>query len=328
MIRGNHGGQTSPALRNNRIAMKKISKTRFMYTSFFLLLAAVIFFRFQADAFSGTTPDSKDIKGQLIASDVKPDGSAPAEVNALAEAGKFDLTKIEDPTVWVLIFLFLVAIAVSIERAFVFYKNKGKNDKLIRLLTEGLARNSDNPHDLIKHIRHPRYGMEGRVAAKTLEGWPFGEQSMREFAQAAMEAERRRLNRWLVILSTLGNNTPFIGLLGTVLGIMRAFSDLAMVGDAGPAVVMKGISEALIATAFGLGVAIPCVISYNIFSTMVKSKLSNAEEIIDIMTGVRAAFEKEGLAGVQLYAKEAHSTTTGQLILNEKDLADMKMASE
>jgi biopolymer transport protein ExbB len=160
--------------------------------------------------------------------------------------------------------------------------------------------------------------MEGRVAAKTLEGWNFGEKSMREFADSALEAERRKLDKRLVVLSTLGNNTPFIGLLGTVLGIMKAFRDLAMAGDAGPAVVMKGISEALIATAFGLGVAVPCVIAFNIFSKMAKGKVSNAQEIVDMLTGIRAAFETKGLPGVVDYAKDARSNKDGKLILDEK----------
>lgn len=257
------------------------------------------------------TSENKEVSPKI-----DPEAKA-TEQSYLAEAGKFDLMEVEDPIVWLLIALFLLAIAVSIERAIHLYRNKGKNDKLIRLLTEGLSRNPDDPSDLINHVRHKRYGMEGRVAAKTLEGWSFGDKSMREFSSAAMQTEQRKLNRWLVVLSTLGNNTPFIGLLGTVIGIMRAFSDLAMMGDAGPAVVMKGISEALIATAFGLGVAIPCVISFNVFSTMVKGKLSNGTEIVDLLLGIRAAFEKEGQKGVQDYAREARSTKDGKLILED-----------
>jgi len=155
-----------------------------------------------------------------------------------------------------------------------------------------------------KIINEDNYGMEGRVAAKTLQGWTYGARAMEEFSKAAIEAEQRLLDKRLVVLSTLGNNTPFIGLLGTVLGIMKAFRDLAMIGDAGPAVVMKGISEALIATAFGLGVAVPCVISFNFFSKRVKAKLSNAEEIVKILAGIRSAFERKGQEGIQDFADD------------------------
>ena len=82
---------------------------------------------------------------------------------------------------------------------------------------------------------------------------------------------------WNFILGTLGNNAPFIGLFGTVIGIIQAFHDLSSNPEGGPSVVMAGISEALVATAVGLLVAIPAVIAYNGYQRMVKRRLSNAE---------------------------------------------------
>ena len=82
---------------------------------------------------------------------------------------------------------------------------------------------------------------------------------------AALSAEGLRLSSHLGIVGTIGNIAPFVGLFGTVLGIIRAFRDIGQVGAAGPAVVAAGISEALIATASGLFVAITAVIVYNIF---------------------------------------------------------------
>jgi biopolymer transport protein ExbB len=70
----------------------------------------------------------------------------------------------------------------------------------------------------------------------------------------------------LMILATLGNNAPFIGLFGTVLGVIKAFHDLHVQQGSGIKVVMGGVSEALVATAMGLLVAIPAVIAYNAFS--------------------------------------------------------------
>ena len=82
--------------------------------------------------------------------------------------------------------------------------------------------------------------------------------------------ERLTLERNLGVLGTLGNNAPFIGLFGTVLGIIRAFADLAknQTGGAGP--VMTGISEALVATAVGLMAAIPALMAYNFFQGQLK----------------------------------------------------------
>jgi biopolymer transport protein ExbB len=77
----------------------------------------------------------------------------------------------------------------------------------------------------------------------------------------------------------LGNNAPFIGLFGTVIGIIQAFHNLAANPAGGPAVVMAGISEALVATAVGLVVAIPAVVAYNGFLRVVKRRVANAEAV-------------------------------------------------
>ncbi len=233
------------------------------------------------------------------ASDDKAAQNDEAQNAHLAEAGKFRIGK--DWTVWILIGLFIFAMAVTVERSIYIYRNRGDNADLVDQVLAGLGKNSEDPAALIEKASEGKYGMEGRIVSKTLRGWKFGVEAMGEFAAAAIEAETRSLDKRLVVLSTLGNNTPFIGLLGTVLGIMKAFRDLALMGDAGPAVVMKGISEALIATAFGLGAAIPCVIAFNVLSKQVKSKLSNSEEMVKIIQGIRTAFERQGPAGVVSY---------------------------
>ncbi|MDZ7343353.1 MAG: MotA/TolQ/ExbB proton channel family protein, partial [candidate division KSB1 bacterium] len=93
---------------------------------------------------------------------------------------------------------------------------------------------------------------------------------------AALE-EKMKLERYLSILGTMGNIAPFIGLLGTVIGIIRAFHDLAVSGSGGPSVVSAGIAEALITTAAGLVVAIPAVIAYNYFLRRVGTIMSEIE---------------------------------------------------
>ena len=86
-----------------------------------------------------------------------------------------------------------------------------------------------------------------------------------------------RLGRSLPFLATTGSATPFIGLFGTVWGIMTSFHDIGMRGSASLAVVAPGISEALVATAAGLAVAIPAVIFYNFYS----NKLGEFESDIE-----------------------------------------------
>jgi biopolymer transport protein ExbB/TolQ len=81
--------------------------------------------------------------------------------------------------------------------------------------------------------------------------------------QYALQTEINRLETYVPILGTVGSTAPFVGLLGTVLGIIKSFQDIAMHAGAGPEIVSAGIAEALIATAFGLIVAIPAVMFYN-----------------------------------------------------------------
>ncbi|NPA13331.1 MAG: MotA/TolQ/ExbB proton channel family protein [Aquificae bacterium] len=99
---------------------------------------------------------------------------------------------------------------------------------------------------------------------------PKIEKNMMDYDPITLKLE---LEKRLGILATFGNNAPFIGLFGTVLGIIKAFHDLGTSNEFGVRVVMTGISEALVATAMGLFVAIPSVIAYNYFVRRVKKIL-------------------------------------------------------
>jgi biopolymer transport protein ExbB len=100
---------------------------------------------------------------------------------------------------------------------------------------------------------------------------------------AARLIEKKFLDKNLLILGTLGNNAPFIGLFGTVLGVIKAFRDLALSASAGPEVVMNGLAEALIATAVGLLVAIPSVIGYNVFQKIAGDLLAETDALSKLL---------------------------------------------
>jgi len=100
---------------------------------------------------------------------------------------------------------------------------------------------------------------------------------LEELLATKRQEERLGLEGNLGVLGTMGNIAPFIGLFGTVVGIIKAFRDLALSGSGGPTVVARGIAEALVATAAGLAVAIPSVIIYNYFTRKVKVILSELE---------------------------------------------------
>lgn len=104
-------------------------------------------------------------------------------------------------------------------------------------------------------------------------------------AERAIERQAARLERGLTTLGTLGSVAPFVGLFGTVLGVIRAFKGLSGIGDAGAGALAVGIAEALVTTAMGLLVAIPAVVAYNYFHarlTEFSDELGRtAEEVLD-----------------------------------------------
>jgi biopolymer transport protein ExbB/TolQ len=104
-----------------------------------------------------------------------------------------------------------------------------------------------------------------------------------EFMQAALKREKLNFQRGLTFLGTIGNNAPFLGLLGTVLGIIKAFHDLSENLLGGSAAVMAGIAEALIATAIGLMVALPSVIAFNYLQSIIKNLLSRCEALGEVL---------------------------------------------
>jgi biopolymer transport protein ExbB/TolQ len=107
-------------------------------------------------------------------------------------------------------------------------------------------------------------------------------ESVDRAVRSYLTRERVELERGLTALATLGSNAPFIGLFGTVLGIIQAFGALATTStSSGTTSIMTGISEALVATAVGLFVAIPAVIAYNVFSRKLRLVLSECDSLRD-----------------------------------------------
>jgi biopolymer transport protein ExbB len=128
------------------------------------------------------------------------------------------------------------------------------------------------------------------VAAAGLERWIMGPEAVEDVMAAALIGERLALEKRLIILGTLGNNAPFVGLFGTVLGIIRSFNDLAVTGSSGVSVVMAGISAALVATAFGILVAIPAVIANNYFNTRLEEMAASSDRLSRVLLShLRAA---------------------------------------
>lgn len=182
---------------------------------------------------------------------------------------------------WLLIILSVVSVAIGIERFWYFTRQKGLDKETIEQIYRALK-----AHDFktVAEIcnKHPG-SLEANITLEGIEHRDNGLTSMQEAMHAFLLRKRKYLDRGLVVLSTLGNNAPFIGLFGTVLGIIKAFHDLGANPGGGATVVMAGISEALVATAVGLLVAIPAVIAFNYFQRQIKVLSTDAQAMVNTL---------------------------------------------
>jgi biopolymer transport protein ExbB len=178
---------------------------------------------------------------------------------------------------WPLLIFSVLTWAVILERAFVFMTMRPKLGRLAESLLQSLKSGDKNAARQICLQQKPEVS---HVFLTTIE-----QDRSRESAERATERGKLRLmgylkkNLW--ILATIGSAAPFIGLLGTVLGILRAFHEMAQKGTGGFNVVAAGISEALIATAAGLVVAIVALITYNICLTAANQTLNGIKLSLD-----------------------------------------------
>jgi biopolymer transport protein ExbB/TolQ len=126
------------------------------------------------------------------------------------------------------------------------------------------------------------------VATKTLTKGTADFESIQTSSMDRMLTTKLAWEKRLAVLATIGANAPFVGLFGTVLGIIQAFHNLSNNMSGGPQTVTAGISEALIATAVGILVAIPAVVAFNLFQRKVRESIMEAEALKNfIMTQLR-----------------------------------------
>jgi biopolymer transport protein ExbB len=129
---------------------------------------------------------------------------------------------------------------------------------------------------------HPATHPAASVLAATLAVQHPSAETLDRAARSALIEERGRMEKGLTVLATLGSNAPYIGLFGTVLGIIQAFGELSRQAGSS-ASVMSGISEALVATAVGLFVAIPALVGYNVFNRQIRTVTVECEVLRDLL---------------------------------------------
>ena len=177
---------------------------------------------------------------------------------------------------WLLVLLSIVGLAIVLERAYYFFAT---GDDLVRLKRELLVFLGKKDVAGARKMLAGSKSFEARIAGAGLDAPDAGVESAEERIEGEKDLARLSMERNLVFLGTVGNNAPFLGLLGTVIGIIRAFAALDAAGGQVSPNLMAEIGEALVATAIGIVVALPAVACFNIFQRIIKSRLARGESL-------------------------------------------------
>ena len=179
-----------------------------------------------------------------------------------------DILQIGGMTMYVLLLCSLLSITIFLERFF-YYRTQlktSRNDFMVGLSEAMAAKNHEKAMGIAKETCAPC----ARVIEAGLNEYRRSEKAVAGAMERKIVDETRKLERFTGIVGTIGNIGLYIGLFGTVLGVIRAFHDIAATGSGGMSSVINGVAEALVCTAMGLMVAIPAVIFFNYFTRRIE----------------------------------------------------------
>jgi len=186
----------------------------------------------------------------------------------------------ESYTMQILLLVSIVALGFILERVVYFLRIRTNYGALLRKF-ETLIRSGkfDEARALLSEKDEPLR----RVLSVGVDSRELEEETLLDLLESAIIKERRELTRSLTALATIAAIAPLLGLYGTVVGLIKAFNNIAITGSGGPEVVGRGIAEALLTTAFGLIIAVPVLIFYNYFH-------KKAQDIVSLMESAARDF--------------------------------------
>ena len=211
------------------------------------------------------------------------------------------------PATWTisvtLLIMSMLSVGVAIDRAVIFARSRGQSKQFAADIASKLKNAEVGP--AIKHARMDEYrfaylarilrtGFEDAVDVQNKSGTLDDLSTVHSAMERAVAEEDASMRKRMTILATVSSTAPFVGLLGTVFGIINSFMGMAATGSGGLGAVAGGIAEALIMTGFGLVVAIPAVWLYNWANARAEGLASemhnNASEVLDWIRKNRGAF--------------------------------------
>jgi biopolymer transport protein ExbB len=197
-----------------------------------------------------------------------------------------ELLKSGGATLYILVLCSMFSLGIIIER-FIYYRVRSKIRRVDFMSSVRKVLSSGKAKQAIE-ICHKNDTPFSKVVQMGLNFYGHNEVVISNAMEREITIETRKLERHTSIVGTIGSTAVYIGLFGTVMGIIRAFNDIADAGLGGINVVIRGISEALICTAAGLAVAVPAVIAYNYFMKKIDQFITDMElcasETMDLLT--------------------------------------------
>jgi biopolymer transport protein ExbB/TolQ len=190
-------------------------------------------------------------------------------------------------TMYILLFCSLLSVAILLERI-IYYTKQSKTKRAEFMVRIGRNLEGGNIEKAMEICRDTQAPFSN-VVCSGLELYGHREKEISNTMEREITIEVTKLERYIGIVGTIGNTAVYIGLFGTVLGIIRAFHDISAAGAGGMSIVIGGVAEALVCTATGLFVAIPAVIAFNYFTRKVDHFTNDMElcasELIDLICG-------------------------------------------
>jgi biopolymer transport protein ExbB/TolQ len=187
---------------------------------------------------------------------------------------------------YILLFCSFLSVTILVERI-IYYRKRSKTKRaefMTRIARALKGSDIEKAMEICKETLAPF----SNVVYSGLELHGHHEKEISNAMEREITIEVTRLERYTGVVGTIGNTAVYIGLFGTVLGIIRAFHDIAAAGAGGMSIVIVGVAEALVCTATGLFVAIPAVIAFNYFTKKVENFLNDMElcasELIDLIS--------------------------------------------
>ncbi|MBX9766467.1 MAG: MotA/TolQ/ExbB proton channel family protein [Bdellovibrionales bacterium] len=185
-----------------------------------------------------------------------------------------------DSILWIMVILSVVSVSIMIERFFGLRKIMKSSNAMAKNFKEVILNGKLGE---LEKLNDGSGSLEARALGHGLDYVKgHGPEGLDDLINSFKTLEKPALEKNLNLLGTIASNAPYIGLLGTVMGIMKAFNDLANSPGQGNEVVMAGIAHALVSTAIGLGVAIPAVVAFNHFQKKVGLILGNIDAARDL----------------------------------------------